>query len=66
VPQYRAYPVNAAPRPGAPHIAAPPHIIECDNDDQAIGQARQLVDGHDIELWEGARFVIGIKRTDAK
>jgi hypothetical protein len=30
----------------------------CDNDNDAIAKARRLVDGHDIELWNGARLVI--------
>jgi hypothetical protein len=28
------------------------------NDAEAIGKAKRLVDGHDIELWSGERFVI--------
>ena len=27
------------------------------NDDGAFEHARQSVDGHDVELWSGARFV---------
>ena len=30
----------------------------CANDDDAIIWAKQLVDGYDIELWSGDRFVI--------
>jgi hypothetical protein len=66
VPQYRAYPVNADPRVGKPRIAAPPHIVECDTDQQAIAQARQFVNGCDIEIGEGARFVMALKSTDKK
>ena len=29
----------------------------CRGDDEAIAKARRLVDGHDIELWSGERFV---------
>ena len=29
----------------------------CDNDDDAIVWANQLVDGAPVELWSGARFV---------
>ena len=66
MPYYRAYPVNDDPRPGQPHIAGPAYIIECDNDQQAIAQARQFVDGCDIELWQDARFIMALKSTDAK
>jgi hypothetical protein len=41
-------------------------IIKVDTDTEAIEQAKQLVDGHDIELWQGPRFVIGFKSKDAK
>lgn len=27
------------------------------NDKEAMERARQLIDGHDIELWSGDRFV---------
>ena len=30
----------------------------CDDDADATVWAKQLVDGHDIELWSGERFVI--------
>jgi hypothetical protein len=30
----------------------------CDGDDNATVWAKQLVDGHDVELWSGERFVI--------
>jgi hypothetical protein len=31
--------------------------LVCSNDSQAIENAKRLVDGHDIELWCGERFV---------
>jgi hypothetical protein len=27
-------------------------ILNCENDDVAIESAKQLVDGHDMELWQ--------------
>jgi len=30
----------------------------CESDDDATVWAKQLLDGHDIELWSGERFVI--------
>ena len=31
--------------------------VLCDNDEEAIRSAEQLVDGHAIELWQGMRRV---------
>jgi hypothetical protein len=33
----------------------------CDNDAEATERARQLVNGHDIELWSGERFIIRLQ-----
>jgi hypothetical protein len=57
---YRAYRIEND------HVAGVPIIITCDNDQDAIREAKKMVDGHDIELWDGARFVAGIKSTDAE
>jgi hypothetical protein len=48
-------------------IGSDGHFIDyqgfaCDNDADATEWARQLTDGHDIELWSGGRFVIRLKR----
>jgi hypothetical protein len=51
---YRAY------RLKNDHIDGPPGIIVADHDKEAIERAKSLADGHDIELWEGPRFVVGI------
>jgi hypothetical protein len=60
MPEYRAYHLKNN------HIVGPPNVIVADDDQQAIEQAKKLIDGHDIELWTGARFVIGLKPKDAK
>jgi hypothetical protein len=39
------------------HIVDPPRIIECADDDDAIRQARQYLDGKELEIWDRARFV---------
>jgi hypothetical protein len=38
----------------------------CTNDANAIQWAKQLVDGHDIELWSGKRFVARLARPHAE
>jgi hypothetical protein len=60
MPDYRAYRIKNN------RVDGVPTVIACDSDQEAIQQARKLMDGHDIELWEGPRFVIGLKPTDDK
>jgi hypothetical protein len=36
--------------------------LECADDDEAMEQAKQLVDGHDVELWQRARKVAAYDR----
>jgi hypothetical protein len=51
---YRAYTVGA----DGHFIGFEPMI--CADDVEAIEKAKRLVDGHDVELWSGARLVIRI------
>jgi hypothetical protein len=39
------------------HITNPPRIVECADDDDAIHQAKQFLDGKDLELWDEGRCV---------
>lgn len=39
-----------------------PEVVECANDQEAMERAQQLVDGQDVELWDGPRFVAGFAR----
>jgi hypothetical protein len=52
VPEYRFYTIK---RDG--HIAAPPAEFDLPNDDAALKEAKQLLNGHDIEIWQGGRVV---------
>jgi hypothetical protein len=36
--------------------------LVCVNDAEATAKARRLVDGYDIELWSGERFVVRLGR----
>jgi hypothetical protein len=58
MPDYRVYKIKDN------HVAGTPVVITCDSDQEAIQQAKSLVDGHDVELWDGSRFVIGLKSQD--
>ena len=48
----------------ARQIMGPPTDMECASDDDAIGRARQLLDGHDLELWQRERFITRLARKD--
>jgi hypothetical protein len=52
MPMYRAFLVD-----GVGHISRPPNEFFSDDDAAAIKQARQLVDGCDVELWDHDRIV---------
>ena len=39
------------------HISAPSAVVECADDQEALQKARQAVNGHDVELWNGRRLV---------
>ena len=60
--EYRAYTMG---HDG--HITASRAFV-CEGDEDATVWARQLVDGHDIELWSGERFVIrlAVTQTDRR
>jgi hypothetical protein len=53
--EYRAYVMEDG------HIRSSRAFV-CDDDADAIVWANQLVDGHDIELWSGERFVTRLNR----
>jgi hypothetical protein len=36
--------------------------LSCSDDAEAIGQARRLIEGQDIELWSGERFIERLPR----
>ena len=38
--------------------------LSCENGEEASEKASQLVEGHDVELWQGERFLNTFKRTD--
>jgi hypothetical protein len=40
------------------HVTAPTTVIECANDQEAIGKAAQLVGGRAVELRERARIIM--------
>jgi hypothetical protein len=51
MPEYLAYMVGSD---GHFHSSVP---LECANDTEAMKQAEQLADGHDVELWQRDRKI---------
>jgi hypothetical protein len=54
--EYRFYSVVS----GTNHIKGVPAVVVCQNDTEAVEQARKLLDSLDIEVWDGARCVTRI------
>jgi hypothetical protein len=50
--EYRAYYV------GADGQFTGSRELDCENDSTAIASAKKLLDGHDIEIWNGLRKII--------
>jgi hypothetical protein len=55
MPDYRAYVVGH----DGHFIGYEPLV--CPDDADAIEKAKRLVDGHDVELWSGPRFIIHLE-----
>jgi hypothetical protein len=51
----RAYRIYVVTKEG--RIAGPPQVIECADDQEAMGKAVQHTNGKAVELWNGARLV---------
>jgi hypothetical protein len=52
MPTYRLYTLTSEC-----HIAGPPNIVDCYDDQAAVVRAKQALDGHSIEIWNGSRLV---------
>jgi len=50
----------------AQHVIKDAKDFECATDEAAIEQARQLVDGHDVELYDHGRFITWFRSPDLK
>jgi hypothetical protein len=52
MPTYRVFFFDAQHR-----ITLPAKTIDAADDQEAIAKSRQYIDGRDIELWDGPRFI---------
>jgi hypothetical protein len=59
MPDYRFYKIA---KDG--HIAGPPAAQDLPNDSAALEEAKRQVDGHAIEIWQGARIVAHLDPTE--
>jgi hypothetical protein len=59
MPDYQLYHLDSSG-----HIDRPPDGFACENDEAAIAKAKQLVDGHDVELWDLDRLVVRLESPD--
>jgi hypothetical protein len=59
MPIYRAYPISKNHEVAAAASVA----ISCENDQDGIQKAQHSIEGYDIELWDGPRFVARLKAT---
>jgi hypothetical protein len=39
-------------------------VLLTDRDEQAVEKAKQLLDGYDVHIWSGTRFVGRLKHTE--
>jgi hypothetical protein len=61
VPAYRLYKLRDADQ-----IAGPAVVIECDSDAEVIAKAKAMLDGLDIEVWDGPRVVVRLPAVHPK
>jgi hypothetical protein len=52
MPTYRIYTFDKGG-----HLREPPQLIECQNDEAAVREAKQLLDGKRMEVWEKTRCI---------
>ena len=61
MPTYRLYLVDQEN-----HITRTPKVLASDSDEDAVERAKQIGDGHDVEVWQGTRLITIIKSKDAE
>jgi hypothetical protein len=59
VPDYRIFKVNQSGR-----VVASSEIVTCDTDEEVFAKAESMLDGLDLEIWEGARRVAILPSKD--
>jgi hypothetical protein len=57
--EYKVYVMDATG-----HISTPPLVIRCADDQEAIRQARQYLDGTAVEVWQDRKLVAKLAPED--
>ena len=50
---------------GDKRIPGPPQVFTCSDDEEAISKVKQVLDGQDIEVWQGAHLVSRLQTSAA-
>lgn len=48
------------------HFTGMPVLVDCADDNAAVDKAMQLVDGHDLEVWDHKRMIARLPRSPPK
>ena len=59
MPEYRIYKLLRANE-----IAGPPIEVECASDQEAVAEAKKLINGLGLEIWQGARVITRLRPSD--
>jgi hypothetical protein len=60
------YPAYIFGKDGHRFIKVPEFLSDHRNDETAMKAARKLVDGHDVEVWDGNRLVVRFTPAEIK
>jgi hypothetical protein len=41
-------------------------LFTCNDDNEAVAKAKRLVDGNDVEVWSGERFIVRLTPEDPR
>ena len=50
---------------GDKRIPGPPQVFTCSDDEEAVSKVKQVLDGQDIEVWQGAHLVSRLQTSAA-
>jgi hypothetical protein len=59
MPEYRFFTLKRGNQ-----IVAPPDVVECASDREAIDEAKKFLDSLDVEVWEGKRIVARLRPSE--
>jgi len=60
MPEYRIFTLTSDD-----HIKGAPALVVCKNDSAALQRAKKMLDGHNLEVWQGGRRITRLNSTDS-